>query len=323
MKVSIHILTYNHEKFIAQALDGVLMQEVDFDYEMVIGEDCSTDRTRQIVMDYQQRYPDKIRALLHETNIGANRNDVLVHNACRGEYIAWLEGDDYWTSPDKLQKQVDFLDQHPDCSMCFHNTRQVYEDGSRPDYNSAPPVRKPFYELEDLFDYNFMPTCSIMVRRRLFATLPDYYEEVYSGDWLLQILGATYGRIGYIDELMAVTRIHKGGAWSGIDRIERWKHLISDCKIMKTHIAALNGVKINHIIADLYFKWAAKSAGQGDPRGARKPIIRSIIESPFHPEISNIDRIKLLIKVFTPGLNALINYLRDRSTASADPSGRQ
>ena len=130
MKVSVHMITYNHEKFIAQAIESALMQQVDFDYEIVIGEDCSTDRTREIVVAYQQRHPDKIRLLLHEQNVGVSLNDIRVYRACRGEYVAWLEGDDYWTSPHKLQKQADFLDSHPACSACFHPVTVFFEDGS-------------------------------------------------------------------------------------------------------------------------------------------------------------------------------------------------
>ena len=106
MKVSIAMVTYNHEKFIAKALDSVLMQRTDFDYEIVIGEDCSSDNTRNIVIEYKRRYPDNIVLFLNEKNLGMYGNCSQVFQACQGEYIAVLEGDDYWTSPDKLQKQV-------------------------------------------------------------------------------------------------------------------------------------------------------------------------------------------------------------------------
>lgn len=310
MKVSVHIITYNHEEYIAQALDSVLMQKVDFDYEIVIGEDCSTDNTRQIVVDYQQKYPDKIRALLHETNIGGTQNDIAVHNACQGEYIAWLEGDDYWTSPHKLQKQVNYLDQHRECSMCFHSTRHFHENGSRPDYNSKPPIAKEFFELEDLFYGSFMPTCSVMVRRVHIAKLPDWYEQTYAGDWGLQILITKYGKIGYIDEVMGATRIHDRGVWNGLSKIQQFKNMINDYKIMRENLAEMNTPEIANQISCFYHYWACKAACEGNTRDARISIIKSISESPFNPRISNVDRIKLFIKVYTPGLNTLINQLR-------------
>src|SRR3712207_1086613 len=102
MKVSVLMLAYNHEKFIAQALDSALMQQVNFDYEIVIGEDCSTDNTRDILIRYQKEYPHRIRLLLPEKNLGMHDNLIQTFKACRGDYIAFLEGDDYWTSPNKL-----------------------------------------------------------------------------------------------------------------------------------------------------------------------------------------------------------------------------
>src|SRR4051794_11773039 len=121
MKLTVAMITYNHEPFIAQALDSILMQQVSFDHEILIGEDCSTDRTREIVRAYRQRYPDKIRLQLPETNRGMMQNFVAVLAAARGDYVALLEGDDYWTAPDKLARQVAYLDAHPECAICFHD----------------------------------------------------------------------------------------------------------------------------------------------------------------------------------------------------------
>src|SRR4030067_128381 len=117
MKVSVIVITYNHEEFICQSLDSILMQDVNFEYEIVIGEDCSTDKTRDILLDYQKNYPDKIRLILSEKNRGLIANFVQTYKSCSGEYIATIDGDDYWTSSQKLQKQVDFLDNNLDYAM--------------------------------------------------------------------------------------------------------------------------------------------------------------------------------------------------------------
>ena len=118
--VSVYMITYNHEKFIAQALDGILMQEVDFPYEIVIGEDKSTDRTRAVVCEYQRRHPDKIRLHLSRENLFRQKLAGLGPlAACRGKYIAMCEGDDYWTDPQKLQKQVAVLEAEPEVSFVF------------------------------------------------------------------------------------------------------------------------------------------------------------------------------------------------------------
>lgn len=120
--VSIHMTTYNHEGFIRQAIEGAVMQETDFEYEVIVGEDCSQDRTRDICFEYQQRFPNKIRVLWSETNLHSiNGNGRRCRARARGKYIAFCEGDDYWTDPKKLQKQVEYMEAHPGCAGCFHN----------------------------------------------------------------------------------------------------------------------------------------------------------------------------------------------------------
>jgi glycosyltransferase involved in cell wall biosynthesis len=213
MKVSVAMVTYNHEKFIAKALDSVLMQSTNFDYEIVIGEDCSTDNTRSILLDYQKRHPGKFRLLLHEKNLGMHLNGAQTLDACKGEYIAMLDGDDYWTSPEKLQKQVDFLDSHPACAVCFHNALIVYEDGSREPI-SYRPNQKAFSTIIDLFLDNYIPTCAVMFRSGLFGKVPEWIGTLKMGDWLIHILNALHGNIGYLDETMAVYVVHPGGVWS-------------------------------------------------------------------------------------------------------------
>lgn len=128
-KVSVFMITYNHEKYIAEALDSILMQKTDFDFDIVIGEDCSTDATRRIVLEYSRKYPDKIKLLLHNVNVGFISNLMYVLEACTGKYVAMCEGDDYWTDPFKLQKQVDFLEANKEYILATHGYRMV-RDGS-------------------------------------------------------------------------------------------------------------------------------------------------------------------------------------------------
>src|SRR5258706_12269370 len=130
MKVSVSITTFNQQAYIAQALDGVLMQRVNFDYEIVIGDDYSTDNTRRILQAYQTQHPDKIRLLLPERNLGllGKHNFIAALNACRGQYIALLDGDDYWIDPQKLQKQADSLDSHGDYAFSCHRVLRVRDD---------------------------------------------------------------------------------------------------------------------------------------------------------------------------------------------------
>lgn len=132
VKVSVCITTYNLEPYICQTLDSVLCQETSFDYEVIVGDDFSTDRTREILLQYKEQYPDKIVLHFQKENVGVNRNDYDLIHLAKGKYIAWCDGDDYWLTKDKLQKQVDILDANPEFSCVHTNWINFYEyDGSK------------------------------------------------------------------------------------------------------------------------------------------------------------------------------------------------
>jgi glycosyltransferase involved in cell wall biosynthesis len=235
MKVSVCMPAYNHAPFIAQAINSVLMQQTDFEYELIIGEDCSTDNTRDIVVDYKRKYPDKIRLLLNENNIGMQHNSLQILQAASGEYIAMLEGDDYWTSPHKLQKQVAHLDCHRDLSMCFHNVMVFKEGHNRPFYSS--PMR-PIYTLEDIAVSNFIHTPSVMFRAKCFSEFPPmWYSMLPMGDWPSYIICAQKGGLGYIDENMATYRVHAGGIWSSQSPLIQIENNILASTIMQRELA--------------------------------------------------------------------------------------
>jgi len=250
------MISFNHEKFIAQALDSVLMQEVDFDYEIVVGEDCSTDHTREIVEEYQQKHPNKIQVLLSEKNLGMLRNFVKTYKACRGQYIALLEGDDYWTSRNKLQKQVNFLDTHLECTECFHNVNVIYD--SCPDKNH-PFHRlklKRYFTLKDVVSRHFIPTCSTMFRNGLFKDFPDWYYTMPMGDWPLHVLNAEHGYVGYINELLGTYRVHKGGLWSATSRITILKNTIESAMTIDRYLKHRFYKNINNLIAASHYEIA-------------------------------------------------------------------
>ncbi|MBP5322509.1 MAG: glycosyltransferase [Bacteroidaceae bacterium] len=136
--VSVVTITYNHAPYIAKCIEGVVMQQVDFPMEFIIAEDCSTDGTRAICEEYAAKYPDLIRLITSERNVGYNPNELRAMRAARGKYIAYCEGDDYWTEPQKLQRQVDFLESHPDYSVCFHRCHHLdVETGEMKEDNSG------------------------------------------------------------------------------------------------------------------------------------------------------------------------------------------
>ncbi|QFS43153.1 methyltransferase domain-containing protein [Nostoc sphaeroides CCNUC1] len=227
--------TYNHENYITQSLESVLMQQVNFEYEVVIGEDYSTDNTRKIVIDYQRNYPEKIRLLLPDKNIGVHKNFMNTLQACQGQYIAVLEGDDYWISPDKLQRQVDFLDEHPEYVICFHNAIIFWQD------NRQPPglfrhKQKETSSIEDLLIENFIPTASVMYRSGLIKNFPEWFYELSMGDWVIHIFNAQYGNIWYINEVMSAYRLHSQGAWTSKSDEQRLSAIIQMFSNIKGYI---------------------------------------------------------------------------------------
>ena len=215
MKLSVAMITYNQERFIGQAIESVLAQKVNFDFEIVIGEDCSTDGTRAIVMDYQRRYPDRIMSVLRQRNVGPMRNIESTLAACRGEYLSILEGDDYWTSTNKIQKQVDFLDSHPGCALCCHRVKFLNETAPA-EFEIFPPRAAGPYTIEDILNCNFVMTCSAVMRRNLMDGYPSELSEMLVGDWARSAWVARHGTIELMDEIMSVYRVHAGSMWSSL-----------------------------------------------------------------------------------------------------------
>ena len=247
MKVSILMITYNHEKFIAQAIDSILMQEVDFEYEIVIGEDCSTDNTRQILIDYQKKHPGIIRLLLPESNLGMLPNFITTYKACRGEYIALLEGDDYWISSDKLKKQADFLDLNSDFTICFTNSLLFWEDSSQePEVFLTEKAER--FTIEYLLRRNFISTPSVMYRNGIIKEFPSWYTNLGMGDWSLSILLAEQGRIGYIDKVMSAYRNHSGGVWSSKNKDHQLVETIRMLSVFEKYFAAKNNREYQNVL---------------------------------------------------------------------------
>ncbi len=222
--VSVCIQTYQHASFIQRCLDGILMQKTDFPFEIILGEDHSTDGTREICERYAQEYPDKIKLFLRR------REDVIYINgrptgrfnlienlaACSGKYIAMCEGDDYWTDENKLQKQVDFMEAHPDYALCFHNAKIVDEldnPGQITDYGNSSKYSDT-YTLYDLLSFgeSIIPTASLLFRRKPEYQWPHWFSEVYAADLAIMFLMAQFGKVKYIDEFMSAYRINSTGA---------------------------------------------------------------------------------------------------------------
>jgi hypothetical protein len=219
--VSVVLRTYDHARFVAQAIESVLIQETAFPFELVIGEDCSADGTREIVAAYAERHPQVVRTVLPERNIGHGAIFKRALEATRGSFIAYLDGDDYWTSATKLQRQVDFLEANLDCQSCFHDVSLVYGDQGAPSGAVSPGLSEDRFSLEEILLDCFVPAPAVVFRRAVAERLPDWAFDVVWIDWLIHICAATLGPIGYIPATLGAYRVHSGGMFSALDRVSQ------------------------------------------------------------------------------------------------------
>ena len=216
-RLSVVCLAYNAAPYIRQALDGFLMQKTRFPFEVLIHDDASTDGTADIIREYAERFPDIVRPVFQRENQfskGVAASSAFLWPLIRGKYVAMCEGDDYWTDPLKLQKQVDWLDAHPDSSVCFHPVVVHFEDGSHKD--SAYPMPKDCpdgFTFEGLLRHNFIQTNSVVFRWKLKGREDEVPTDITPRDWFTNLLHAEKGPIGFIPEAMGVYRRHQGGVW--------------------------------------------------------------------------------------------------------------
>jgi glycosyltransferase involved in cell wall biosynthesis len=306
VKLSVALITYNQEAYIAQAIESALMQRTNFEFEIVIGEDCSTDGTRAIIQSYVAQYPDQIRPLLHERNLGlyGKNNFVATFGACQGQYVALLEGDDYWTDPLKLQKQVSFLDSHPECTICFHAASRQYEDNAMSPKLLQPPGRKDVYSLKDLLLNNFMITHTVVFRNGLVDKFPSWYYQIMLGDWPLHVFNARFGLIGYIDECMAVYRVHDAGIFSGASQFRRWEAIIQFYEHVGLTLDPIYDKHIQAGLSTVYLSQAVYWLENGNLVKAKSCALQSIrIAPPFY-------RLSLLILTLRLLLAAALRRLK-------------
>lgn len=217
--VSINCITYNHEKFIENTLKSFLNQKTNFKFEILIHDDASTDKTKFIIKEYAEKYPNIIKPIIQEENQyskGIKRIGYLFNEKrAKGKYIAWCEGDDYWNDELKLQKQVDIMEKDEDISMCFHAA--IIKDESTGVKREEHAYNKNcFASVKDIIlkGGSFCPTASIIYPRKMMEYIPDFYMRAHVGDYPLQMILASLGKVYYIDETMAVYRTNVNGSWT-------------------------------------------------------------------------------------------------------------
>jgi len=233
MKVSVCMITYNHENYLRQAIQSVLMQKTQFDFELVIANDNSPDNTTIIIEEFINQHPNghKIKFLNNKENLGIMPNFINALKNCNSDYIALCEGDDYWIDENKLQKQVDFLEKNDDYAICFHKVN-VETKGTIGD-DTITSLSNQTTTIYDLAKGNYIHTCSVVYRNHLFADFPNYFYTSPIGDYFLHMLNAQYGKIHFINQTMAIYRVHATSYWSSKQQNEReivWIDFLNNIK---------------------------------------------------------------------------------------------
>ena len=267
-KVEVIVCTYNHEPYIRQALDSIIMQETDFRFQITILEDFSTDGTREIVRQYGEEFPDLIKLDMHDRNLCSSRPHMDAIAASNATYIAVMDGDDYWTSKDKLRSQVACLDENPDCAVCFHNVEVDYEDPDRESHLKNSKRQRKFTTIHNLFERNYIATCSVMYRRDALTDIPEWFANVEAADWHLHLLAARHGRIVYIADAMGVYRVHSRGYWSGMAPEQQWRYAIDVLEAMFWQYPDLYHRDISRGLENAYQYIAHAQAATGDLQAA-------------------------------------------------------
>ena len=215
VKVSVCVITFNHEKYIAQCLDSILMQECAFAFEVVIRDDCSHDQSLKIIKDYQGRYPNIIRLIQAEINIGANSNLLKVFESARGKFIAICEGDDYWIENTKLQQQLDVMESRPELTFVSHACRLHDHTGlAGLDYIKGTGITE--VTCNDVLSVSgqFAPTASYMFRRETVTELPSWFKDAPVGDFFIEMYGIATGKGVHLNKALSAYRTASEDSWS-------------------------------------------------------------------------------------------------------------
>jgi glycosyltransferase involved in cell wall biosynthesis len=278
--ISIHMIAYNHEFFIAKAIEGVLMQQTSYTYQLVIGEDCSTDGTRKICEVYAKKYPDKIKLLPAVQNYGMVKNFIRTLEACTGKYIALCEGDDYWSDKNKLQTQVDFLENNTSYSLCFHDTYSITGKKKSKSSNwDAPDTSDVNYLLSQR---GYIATASVVFRNdnSVIQFLKNVGTPPYL-DFFIYVAVAQYGLLKFFPKRMGVYRVHEGGVWSKLGFIKALEKTVQGYQILYNKLPdpQKDFLRIRYLTAlEDYF---LNTAATGNNTGFEKLNIKEMNIEPY------------------------------------------
>lgn len=239
IKVSVCIISYNQQNYIQQCLDGVFSQKTNFEFEVIIRDDCSTDKTHLTIMEYISRLDDvkksKITVLDSTTNIGANDNFIETFKASVGQWLAICEGDDYWCDEEKLQKQYDYAISHSGCSLVVHPA--LVSENNVLSQTSWACMNKAINQVGDVIRAKgqFSPTGSYFFKREILNVIPLWFSTAPVGDYYMEIFATSLGSCHTIPDAMSVYRINASGSWSDLLKKDR-----NGQRIIKTYLSQLD-----------------------------------------------------------------------------------
>jgi glycosyltransferase involved in cell wall biosynthesis len=315
--VSVKMITYNHGPYIRQAMECVLSQKTNFPFELVIGEDCSTDGTREIAFDFARRYPEIIRVITSEKNVGMKKNLYRTIQACRGKYIAFCEGDDYWHCKDKLQMQVDYLEGHPECGMvCSDCDYLVIENMQKisnyQKYRGQTAIESP--QIDDILG-GIAHTCTVVARTNLVVKLieedPFLYQSDHfkMGDTPLWFEISLLSKIHYIDQSLATYRVLDESMSRSKDKKKALLFLDSGTEMFlylrKKHYSDFTPEqrqRMNRKCSEIIFNFGIWQSREGETGRSRKSFNTSLQLSPTPKSI-----VKYILTLL-PGLTGLRLY---------------
>ena len=288
--VSICCITYNQEEYIRDALDGFLSQETDFSYEVLIHDDASTDGTADIIREYARQYPEIIKPILQTENQYAkgltNVSGTYNFPRAKGRYIAMCEGDDYWTDPHKLQRQTDYMEAHPDCSLVFHSACIEVQGRALTERRMRPYRRSRRVSPEEIIDKTSgYPTASLIFRSDMVKILPDFYVNAPLADIPLQLMAAARGWAYYMDRPMCVYRLGGAFSWTTLmkqgDYERKQRQYYQDMKKMYRGFDRETGGRFHEVarraLARIYFLTKVNTKQYGEVLAKRNRDRKSVV----------------------------------------------
>lgn len=219
LMVTVKCLVFNHERYLRECLDGIVMQKTNFRFEVVVHDDASTDSSVEIIREYAEKYPEIIKPIIETENLYSKKDGSLtkaVNAACFGKYVSSCEGDDYWIDPLKLQKQYDWMEKHEDYSYCWTNARTRIEDSLNAPYDRYKGTCDSSIQDVILEGGLFVPTCTIFMRRDVIESRPRIKSS--TSDYSIQIWGAHCGKVRYMEDITGVYRLMSVGSWTSSQR---------------------------------------------------------------------------------------------------------